>query len=279
MAMSKQYQHFCPVARSLEVIGEKWSLLLVRDLLRGPQRFTDLQRYMAGITPKWLTQRLRDLEAAGIVERDSSPGRREVRYHLTPKGRALRPVIEAMVVWGAEYAMRPPRDGEPVFPESVLTAVSTILNHRGTTAKAQLTWRFIFDERTLLLTFDGERWRLRDDSQADADLDVRVGTRAWVEFLAAPADQRKSMWDRIKLEGNAAQVAEFRRVFRGQPGDRTHVDGTRRGVTRHARRRSTPSPDPPDSVASSAKTTPDTGADRTPPRKTAPPHRPAAPRG
>ena len=86
MARTRTYNHFCPVARSLEVIGEKWSLLIVRDLLRGPQRFTDLLRGLNNITPKWLTLRLRELESAGIVERDQEPGRKEVRYRLTEKG-------------------------------------------------------------------------------------------------------------------------------------------------------------------------------------------------
>src|SRR5581483_10166021 len=104
MAKTREYQHYCPVARSLEVIGEKWSLLIVRDLLRGPQRFTDLLRYLGGITPKWLTQRLRDLEAAGIVERDHAEGRREVWYRLTAAGEELRPVIESLAIWGIEHA-------------------------------------------------------------------------------------------------------------------------------------------------------------------------------
>ncbi len=56
------YQHFCPAARALEVIGEKWSLLVVRDLLAGPRRFSDLRRTLTAITPKWLSARLRALE-------------------------------------------------------------------------------------------------------------------------------------------------------------------------------------------------------------------------
>jgi DNA-binding HxlR family transcriptional regulator len=62
------YQHFCPAARALEVIGGKWSLLIVRDLLAGPRRFSDLRRSLAGITPKWLSARLRALETDGVVE-------------------------------------------------------------------------------------------------------------------------------------------------------------------------------------------------------------------
>src|SRR6266540_1580464 len=108
MAKTKTYAHFCPVARTLEVIGEKWSLLIVRDLLRGPQRFTDLLRYLGGITPKWLTLRLRELEAAGIVEADRVSGRREVWYRLTSKGNDLAPVVQALAVWGIDHTARPP---------------------------------------------------------------------------------------------------------------------------------------------------------------------------
>ena len=82
-------QHYCPVAQTLERLGDRWSWLIVRDLMRGPQRFTDLQRYLAGITPKRLTVNLRALESEGIVEREREPGRREVWYRLTAKGQGL----------------------------------------------------------------------------------------------------------------------------------------------------------------------------------------------
>src|SRR5437667_8853153 len=90
------YQHFCPAARALEVIGEKWSLLIVRDLLAGPRRFNDLGRTLTAITPKWLSLRLREMEEAGIVAREATHPR-EVWYRLTPKGQALAPVVEELV--------------------------------------------------------------------------------------------------------------------------------------------------------------------------------------
>ena len=102
--MTTTYGHFCPVARALEKIGDKWSLLIVRDLLRKPQRFTDLKEYLTHITPKWLTLRLRELEEAGIVQRDRQPGRREVWYRLTPAGRDLAPVMESLAAWGIRHA-------------------------------------------------------------------------------------------------------------------------------------------------------------------------------
>src|SRR5438094_10409003 len=90
--LKRRYRHFCPAARALETIGERWSLLVVRDLLAGPRRFSELRRSLATITPKWLSARLRTLEADGIVTRDVAV-KREVRYRLTPKGEALEPVF------------------------------------------------------------------------------------------------------------------------------------------------------------------------------------------
>src|SRR5262245_30950655 len=107
----RRYQHFCPAARALETIGERWSLLIVRDLLAGPRRFSDLRRSLAAITPKWLSARLRALESDGIVTREVT-GEREVWYGLTRKGRALEPVFDALLVWGMDHALAPPRPGE-----------------------------------------------------------------------------------------------------------------------------------------------------------------------
>src|SRR5213594_3884119 len=106
----RRYHHFCPAARALETIGEKWSLLVVRDLLAGPRRFSDLRRSLTAITPKWLSARLRTLEVQGIIEREAA-NQREVWYRLTPKGQALAPVIDALLVWGLDHAVGPPRPG------------------------------------------------------------------------------------------------------------------------------------------------------------------------
>ena len=212
MPKATDYQHFCVVARSLELIGEKWSLLIVRDLLRGPQRFSDLQRYMGNITPKWLTQRLRDLEAAGIVERDSEPGRREVWYRLTAKGHDLAPVIRSLVVWGIDHASRPPLPGEAVFPEQAMSALAVYMNEKGTRARLPVAWRFHFEDRVLLLMSRGGRWRLTDDDPAiGSTLDVTVETRAWLEFLAGGERGFSSL--PVTLEGARDQQAEFKRIF------------------------------------------------------------------
>src|SRR5215470_1232159 len=131
------YQHFCPAPRALETIGERWSLLIVRDLLAGPRRFGELRRSLAAITPKWLSARLRALETDGIVTREVT-GEREVWYRLTPKGRGLEPVFDALLVWGMDHALGPPRGGEAVHPGRALDAIVRYLAHRrplGTVAR------------------------------------------------------------------------------------------------------------------------------------------------
>src|SRR2546430_8628493 len=95
----RTYDHFCAVARALERVGDRWTLLVVRDLLTGPKRFTDLMDRMAGITPKTLTQRLRDLEADGLVDVDRVAGRREVWYRLSPAGEDLGPALDELLLW------------------------------------------------------------------------------------------------------------------------------------------------------------------------------------
>ena len=116
----RTYDHFCLTARALERVGDRWSLLVIRDLLTGPKRFTDLMDRLGGITPKTLSQRLRELEDTGILTADREPGRREVWYRLTPAGADLGPVIEGLNRWGLRHAWRRPQAGEPVHAEHLL---------------------------------------------------------------------------------------------------------------------------------------------------------------
>jgi DNA-binding HxlR family transcriptional regulator len=96
---------FCPVARALDIIGERWSILILRDLLlQGPRKFSDLATSLAGISPNTLSARLKLLEDHGIVARQfyaEHPPRAE--YALTPKGRELGPVLGALRAWGHKH--------------------------------------------------------------------------------------------------------------------------------------------------------------------------------
>jgi DNA-binding HxlR family transcriptional regulator len=98
-------QEECPVARALDVVGEKWSLLILRDLFRkGPLRFQDLEAGLGGVAPSTLSARLKALESKGVITTrlyESHPPRYE--YLLTDKGRALGPVLKALYSWGERY--------------------------------------------------------------------------------------------------------------------------------------------------------------------------------
>ncbi len=108
--MAKSYDQACPIARTLEIIGERWTILVIRDLLSGPQRFQDLQVSLASVAPAILSDRLKTLEEHGLVERkfySEHPPR--ASYTLTARGRELGPVVGAMAVWGAKHLGGPVR--------------------------------------------------------------------------------------------------------------------------------------------------------------------------
>src|SRR5262244_2440163 len=102
--MPKRYGQACPVAKSLELVGDSWTLLIVRDLLQGPCRFQDLQRSLKGIAPNILSDRLKLMEEHGLVTRrfySDHPPRAE--YELTDKGKELGTVVGALASWGTRY--------------------------------------------------------------------------------------------------------------------------------------------------------------------------------
>ncbi len=103
--MSTPYDQNCPVARTLDIIGDRWTILIIRDLLlSGPHKFVDLEQSLQGISPNTLSARLKTLEEAGLIERrfyEQHPPRAD--YVLTAKGRELGPVLRALKNWGLKH--------------------------------------------------------------------------------------------------------------------------------------------------------------------------------
>src|SRR5258706_3229305 len=108
-AVKSGYGQDCPVAHTVDIVGERWTFLILRDLLRqGPRKFQDLEASLAGIGPNTLSARLKRLEEAGIVERrfyEQHPPRAE--YVLTGKGRQLGPVLQNLLEWGRKHTAAP----------------------------------------------------------------------------------------------------------------------------------------------------------------------------
>ena len=98
------YGQFCPVAKATEIIGEKWTVLVLRELLLGTTRFNDFQRAISRMSPTLLSKRLRHLESCGIVIRKKLSGQKGYEYRLTAAGKELAPLIEVLAIWGMRWA-------------------------------------------------------------------------------------------------------------------------------------------------------------------------------
>lgn len=111
MVERKSYGQFCGLARSLDRVGDRWTLLIVRELLLGDRSFRDLQTALSGISPSLLTKRLTELANDGLVVRNEAPQRsKSVEYQLTGVGRALEPVIIELIRWGSRWMPHGPGD-------------------------------------------------------------------------------------------------------------------------------------------------------------------------
>src|SRR6266545_2244630 len=127
MAGKRTYGDRCGIARALDAVGERWALLVVRELLLGPKRFTDLRGGLPHVGPDVLSQRLRDLESAGILRRRKLPPPAPAQlYELTERGRDLEPVVLELGRWGSAA---PQHDGEASFaPDSAVLALKTMFD-------------------------------------------------------------------------------------------------------------------------------------------------------
>ena len=152
---SRDYRQYCGLARALELVGERWALLILRDLSVRPRRYTDLLEGLPGIPTNVLSTRLKELEQSGIVERRVAPApQRGILYALTSAGQALEPAILTLGRWGATQ-LDVPRPGEIVTPESVTVNLRAVFN---ADAAAGLTasWEIHADDIVLhLVVTDG----------------------------------------------------------------------------------------------------------------------------
>jgi DNA-binding HxlR family transcriptional regulator len=121
------YGQYCPIARGAEVLGDRWTLLIAREMLHGVCRFNELERCLPGISRSVLAQRLRQLQKLGLVERAAEDGQRTAEYHLTPAGRDLRPVLQALGDWAVTWAFGEPDPAE-LDPDLVVRWISRHLD-------------------------------------------------------------------------------------------------------------------------------------------------------
>ena len=208
------------MATALEQLGDRWALLVVRDLVAGPRRFTDLTERLAGITPKTLTQRLRDLEALGLVDVDRVSGRREVWYRLTPAGQDLEPVLDELLYWGLRHALRPWEPGEPAHPEHLLWALRIMLE-REEVEIGRVSWVIRFqDDGTYVIEHD-DGWTISRGDVDAPDVVVTTTSDGWARFLTSPPAERAADDRDVRCTGNRRAVNAFLSAIAVFPFGRT----------------------------------------------------------
>ena len=201
-------------ARALEVIGERWSLLIVRDLLPGPRRFTDLVRSLNPITPTRLTDRLRRLEAAGVIEREPAETGNEVWYRLTDAGRDLGPAIDELAFWGIEHAREPPRTDEPVHGEAAMLGTKVWLNRYSGAPPDGLVWVWRFrDEDCYSLRAEVGAWDVVRGEDERAVVTVEATAEDWAVFLTTPREKRRLPTKGIRLDAKRPELRRFAKSF------------------------------------------------------------------
>jgi DNA-binding HxlR family transcriptional regulator/putative sterol carrier protein len=182
--MSKRsYNQYCGVARAMDVLGERWTLLIVRELLTGPKRFKDLLEGLPGIGTNLLTARLKDLEGYGVVRRATLPPPAASRvYELTELGRSLEPVVMGLARWGLTFlgASREEDDRQPAW---AMVALKSVLKSEAT-GETRESYEFRVDDEVFHVWIADGETEVRQGSAADPDLVVRSDTQT---FLAVAA--------------------------------------------------------------------------------------------
>jgi len=168
----RSYDEYCAIAKSLDVVGDRWTLLIVRELvLRGPCRYTDLRNGLPGIATNLLAERVRELERADVIAReDAPPPVATTLYRLTPRGEQLRPVLEDLTRWGLPL-MTEHSPGDAVRSHWLASALEMMLTDRQPDASPVTVELRTGDQPIAIEARDGTiRTRLGSPESADATL-------------------------------------------------------------------------------------------------------------
>lgn len=209
--MSFRYHQFCPLAKATEVLGERWTILIVQQLLVGTRRYRDFQRALVRLSPSLLTKRLNQLVDCGLVTRVQAPGQPHAEYRLTAAGRELRPVVLGLGRWGMKWARGQMRDDEldvHLLMHEYTRMIDSRHLPRGRTVIAFVFaglpkfahWWVLIDgpkERELCVNHPG------CDADVQIRTDVRTLTEIWAGDTAVAAARRDG---RLQLSGSPALI-------------------------------------------------------------------------
>jgi DNA-binding HxlR family transcriptional regulator len=207
---AREYGQYCGVTRALELVGERWALLIVRDLLVGPRRYGELAAGLPRIPSNILAARLKELQEAGVIRR--APRSRVLVYELTPYGRELEPVVLALGAWGFK-AMGDPREGQIVTPDSMTMALRTAFRPQVAANLPPTAYAARVGLADLLIRVDGSAL---DVSRGDGPVDLAFVTgpdiRRLISGELAPGRAIATGVVEV-LRGDADLLARFASTF------------------------------------------------------------------
>ena len=211
--MRKRYSQYCPVAHALDLVGERWALLVVRELLKGPKRYTDLADALPGIGTNILAGRLRDLEEGGIVrKRKLPPPASSAVYELTEYGAELEEVLHALGRWGAR-SLGPPCAGTALPAGWLVNALRATFDAeaaRGMTAEYELR---AGGEVAAIGIDDGELTAVPQHAEAP-DLVLDTDPPTVFELVSGELAAEEALASgRARVEGDPAELARFASLF------------------------------------------------------------------
>ena len=208
------YPQFCALARAAEIIGERWTLLIVRELLLGPKRFSDLVDRLSGVSPTVLTGRLNALVESGVVQRVSLPAPFNAQtYELTPVGLALKPAIRELIRWGGHFLF-PPRPDDTFEPDWVMLGLDAIARRTPTPACTIALRVTQSDKSAGFLVRGGPHGTTlaRGDGPANATVETRFDTLLRILSTQLPLEQAVSE-KLVRLEGSVRAARSLPRMF------------------------------------------------------------------
>jgi DNA-binding HxlR family transcriptional regulator/putative sterol carrier protein len=226
-----RYQQYCALARTLDVAGDRWTLLIVRELAPGPRRFTDLLDGLPGVSRKLLTERLRDLERDGIIARAElpPPAARQV-YKLTDDGRDLATAMGPLIAWGARRIgdRKPGESFRPRWPAVAMAALADREAARGVSE----TYQFLICDSAFHFTVDDCSIELHDGRAVDPAVTWTTDEETWAEIASGKMrSSPAAATGALSVSGDPQAAKRLRKIFsrrRMVAHAKTTIDGGRR---------------------------------------------------
>jgi DNA-binding HxlR family transcriptional regulator len=215
--MGKAFDQYCPIAHALSIVGERWSLLLVRELLKGPRRYTDLAGGLPGIGTNILASRLRDLEAGGVVQRRKlPPPAASTVYELTEYGSELEEVVHALARWGVR-TLGLPRHDDDLDPDWGLQAFPALFYPERAHGLTE-TYVIRIDADAFTVRLEAGRLRTECGAADDADIDVTTDVATFFGLASGDLPPHQALADgSVTLEGDPDVFARCVRIFSFAP--------------------------------------------------------------